>query len=412
MSDEKLLVLHAYVQSLVESGILPGAAVEVSKNEEIIFSETFGFMDLIKEKKVSRDTLYRIFSNTKPITAVAVLILVDRGQLHLDQHISRWIPNFKDAKVFVSELDGVVKLEELSTPITLRHLMSHTSGITYGIFGDHYCDKILMRMLSSESRESWFRCCSLEALCDAVSRTPLLFQPGQKWNYGLNFEILSRIIEIETGCSFDEFLASEIFIPLGMADTRFYVPDEFRHNVMPSYEVAPGQSFFESSSSKYDVFSTACLKGGGGGLISSLRDLSTFARCLCADTLYGSADADGNRKRLLSDDSVRLISTNVLVNASKESTTVTEIAFNAGFSESIGPGIGFGLGVYVLEHPIISKGGSLSCRGEYGWGGIASTWMMVDPDQGLTLTFMTQLSPSSAYPIRSQLRWLSHFISQ
>jgi CubicO group peptidase (beta-lactamase class C family) len=205
---------------------------------------------------------------------------------------------------------------------------------------------------------------------------------------------------------FYDFLSAEIFQPLEMADTCFVVSSERMHHVMPCYEVSAGASFVESSSSKYDVQSGDCLQGGGAGLVSSMRDLSRFARCLCEDTFYSSG------KRLLSEDLTKLISTNCLLNSSNMPATLLEMSFNTGFSESIGDGIGFGLGVYVLINPSTAKGGSLSSIGEFGWGGVASTWMMIDPDQRLTLTFMTQLVPSSSYPIRSQLGWLCHFITQ
>ena len=224
----------------------------------------------------------------------------------------------------------------------------------------------------------------------------------------MNFEVLALIIEIVSGIPFDEFLKTEIFMPLKMEETSFFVASEEAYRVMPCYESTSGfGTKLCASEVRYNVTDEPRMKGGGAGLIASVGDLTTFARCLCNRTEYEAG------KRLLSENAFTLMTSNALVNSETgEQSTLVEMAFSNTFSESVGEGIGFGLGVSVVCNPEKVKGGSLSSKGEFGWGGVASTWMMIDPDQKLLVVFATQLVPSSKLPIRSQLRWLAHHLTK
>jgi CubicO group peptidase (beta-lactamase class C family) len=267
-------------------------------------------------------------------------------------------------------------------------------GISYGIFGQSVPDQIFRKQVG-EDCINWFCNTNLADLCEFIAKTPLSFQPGTRWHYSLGIDVLGRIIEIISGSPLNIFLEREVFNPLDMIDTGFYVPVEKLSRLAECYEVSPGMSFKISNNLERAREKPHVLIAGGGGLVSTLHDFNKFALCLLRGGVY-------NGKQLVSEHMIRTMTSNQIVG----NKTIYETAFDTTFNESIGDGIGHGFGVSTIIDPSKCKGGLLSHVGEFGWGGVASTAFFIDPVKKISCLFMTQLIPSSAYPLRLQLRYL------
>lgn len=395
-SAEKIRHVQTWINSWVKCGALPGIQLGIydRTGQELFYHAT----DV--KGQYTRESIFRIYSMTKPITSVACMILVERGILSVDDEVSRWIPAFANTEVLVGGTVDAPVTEKVKEPLRIRHLLSHTSGITYGIFGNSVCDQLLKRVVGDDYL-NWFHYTDLTTLCDKIAQVPFSFQPGSKFLYSLSTDVLGRIIEIASGLSLDAFFQKEIFIPLEMIDTGFQVPDSEKHRLMEIYEVAVGQGYKVSTNPERDRLEPPILLAGGGGLVSTLADYAKFGTCL----LNGGLASNGIR--LLQESTIVQMTSNQLLN----NADLLHFSFDQGFSEVIGAGYGFGWGFSVLLDPSVAKGGELSGRGEYGWGGVAATNFSNDPENNLSIIFMTQLIPGAAvYPLRSQLRWLSHWL--
>ena len=329
---------------------------------------------------------------TKPVCVVAALILVERGQLSLDDPVSQWIPAFANGKVFTGGDENNPITEPVVREMTIRDLMMHTSGLVYGIFGDTPIDKILRKNVGDD----WvnlYRNTPLDVLVNAAGATPLSFQPGTRWQYGLSTDVLGRVIEIVSKKSLDGFFQEEIFHPLGMRDTSFFVKPGDLSRLVDCYDYKDNFGFKLSSNPERDRSKKPTFLSGGGGLVSTIMDYSLFVRSL----------QKGCRTSLLQPETVKLMHSNLLPGKK----TLQELATD-GFSEIAGQGVGFGLGVSVLTDPASAPGGQLSNVEEFGWGGLASTWFFIDPATKLSCIFFSQVIPSTKSNNRTQLRWLAH----
>ncbi|CAM9425599.1 unnamed protein product, partial [Ectocarpus fasciculatus] len=392
--------LDSWLHSWVQGGSLAGASVLVSTAEgEVCYSES-GMADAERKIPLERDTIFRIYSMTKPITCVAALMLVDRGLLSLDDPIEKWIPEFRAGmRVFVSGDESNCETAALESSVTVHQLMTHTSGFSYGFLGAHPCDKILCGHLAKDI-PSWFRNTSLSELCAALAKTPLSFQPGTKWHYGFSTDVLGHVVEKVSGKTLPEFFQSEIFDPLNMCDTGFFVPKEKLHRLAQCYDLkGSNNGYAASTSEERDRSAMPTFHSGGGGLVSTIDDYMKFALCLLNQ---GTA----NGVCIISAETLRLMNLNHLPGG----VDMEDMAFTSGFSEVVGGGQGFGLGVSVCTNPATAKGSSLSGVGEFGWGGLASTAFTVDPTKNLAIVFMTQAVPSSVLPVRAHLKWLAHWV--
>ena len=398
----KVESLKHWIDAWVEGGTFPGLMVGIYNNEskEIFYHAH----DNGATKKYTKDTLFRIYSMTKPITTVGILILLERGLISLDDPVSKYIPAFENIAVLTGGTVDNFTTEPCQTPLKVIHLLTHTSGISYGFFGNTLNDQLIRKNVGEDFKH-WFHFTSLADLCEGIAKSQLAFQPGTKYLYGLNTDVLGYIIEIISGMKLDEFMEKEIFNPLGMKDTTFQVTPENSSRLADIYDVAPGQGFKISENPERDRLHSPILLAGGGGLVSTMEDYARFAVCLLNKGLLAPNDT----KRLLKEETVDLMAQNHLQNDSN----LAEMSYDIAFSEAFGPGFGFGLGVSVIKDPKLVKGGSLSSAGEYGWGGVAGTSFFIDYGQKFTAILLTQLIPgASVYPIRSQVRWLSHSLVQ
>jgi CubicO group peptidase (beta-lactamase class C family) len=392
--------IESWLHSWVHGGSLAGASALLYQGDTEVCYYGTGMADAEQKLPIERDTIFRIYSMTKPITVLSALILIDRGLLSLNDPIEKWIPEFRTGmSVYQSGDEKNMVTTPLTESITVKQLMTHTSGMTYGFLGAHPCDKILCGHLAGDMA-AWFRNTSLSELCAAIAKTPLCFEPGTKWHYGFSTDVLGHLVEKVADTTLPEFFQNEIFGPLNMQDTAFFVPPEKLHRLAKCYDLkGPNSGYALSTSIERDRSTLPKFYSGGGGLVSTIDDYMKFAQCVLHQGTV-------NGVRIISAETMRLMSLNHLPDGKE----IDDMSFTAGFSETVGQGTGFGLGVSVCVNPETAKGSSLSGVGEFGWGGLASTWFTIDPVKNIVVVFMTQAVPSSLLPVRSHLKWLSHWV--
>jgi CubicO group peptidase (beta-lactamase class C family) len=377
----------------VDTGRLPGWLITVSRHGKLAYVATCGHRDIEAGLPVEPDTLWRIYSMTKPITSVAAMMLYEEGGFQLTDPVSRYIPSFKQTRVYTGGSDLAFTTEPATEPMRIWHLLTHTSGLTYGFHRAHPVDAVY-RARGFEWGSP--RDTDLAGICDLFADMPLLFQPGSEWNYSVSTDVLGRLVEVVSGQSLDEFFAERIFRPLGMTETSFWAGPEEAGRLGALYNRADGKL------GRIDAMGNAALRkpaylSGGGGLVSSAADYQRFAEMLLHRPDSPAGELDG--ARLLSPRTVAYMTMNHLPgNADLESFGWPL------YAESVFQGVGFGLGFAVQLDPAASK--TLCSAGEFNWGGAASTTFWVDPAEQLTVSFFTQFMPSSTYPIRPQLRQL------
>jgi CubicO group peptidase (beta-lactamase class C family) len=371
----------------VDDGLLAGWQLAVTRDGRLTHHSTYGSRDREAGLPVEADTIWRIYSMTKPLTSVAAMMLVEEGLLSLRQPVGDILPELADLRVYTlgSALNPATVPAE---PLLVWHLLSHTSGMTYGFLHQHPMDE-MHRMLDAE-----FFPPQGVTLAEAVprwARVPLLFQPGTSWNYGVSTDVLGRVVEVVSGLTLDRFFAERITGPLGMLDTGFTVPAEQADRLAGLYVVAkPGQTPIRRDAFTPDPRGEITFLSGGGGLVSTTADYLRFTRML-----LGRGELDG--VRLLGSRTVDYMTTNHLPGNADIPTFGRPMSPQDTFD-----GVGFGLGFSVSIDPVRTK--VIGSPGEYAWGGMASTTFWVDPRERITAVFMTQLVPSTTYPLRSELR--------
>lgn len=369
----------------IDPGKIVGGQVVVARHGSVGYFRSFGEMDRERAKPVVDDTIWRIYSMTKPITGVALLSLYERGLFQLNDPVHRFIPEWKDLKVRVRDEDGTKGVVEPERPMSVKDLMMHMSGLGMGALGGDGLPNL--RFLDGT-----------DTLADVVSNMaaePLRFQPGTKWLYGMSTDVCGRLVEILSGKRFDEYLQDELFGPLGMTDTGFRIADDQVDRFAASYFRRPK----DKSLKLVDDPETSPYRGeraflsGGGGLVSTAADYLRFC-----SMLVNGGELDG--VRILGRKTVELMSANHLPGGG----SMTDFAVPGGFGEVGFTGMGFGLTVAVNLGP--EQTGVVSSRGDFTWGGYASTIFWVDPAEELAVIFMTQLIPSGTFNFRDQLKTL------
>ena len=387
--SERLERIDRHFQHYIDDGRLTGWQVMVSRGGELVHHSTAGHRDRDAEVQWGEDTVARMFSMTKPITSVAAMMLYEQGAFELKDPVSRWIPSFADARVYRNGSAMKPITDPLTEPVRMWHLLTHTSGLTYGFHHQHVTDAIYRAKGYEWGVPPGT---DLEAACDAWASMPLAFQPGSEWNYGVSTDVLGRVVEIISGQPLDDFFRERIFEPVGMPDTGFTVPADQTDRAARLYSPHPktGQAFVSPLESP--ATTVPSMLSGGGGLWGTAADYLRFCHML-----LGGGRLDDTR--LLGSRTVDYMARNHLPgNADLE-------AFGRPlFAETSFDGVGFGLGFSVQLDPATYR--VLSSPGEYAWGGAASTAFWCDPVEDIAVVFLTQLLPSSAHPIRSQLKQL------
>lgn len=378
----------AHFEKYVDNGRLPGFQIVLGHGGEVVHNVTYGQRDIEAQTPWSPDTILRLYSNTKIVTAVAALMLWEEGSFELQTPLHTYIPAFKDTRVYkAGNASAPVTVPQLE-PIRMWHLFSHTSGLSYGFLHANPVDAIYRNNGFEWGVPSGM---DLEAVCNKLAELPLAFQPGAEWNYSMSTDVLGRVVELCSGMPLDEFFRTRIFEPLQMSDTGFWCPETKHDRLAALYApLGPqrGAVRFDAMGNPAKQRPAALL--GGGGLVGTAHDYHRFLQML-------NNGGELNGVRLLSPSTISMMASNHLPGNVDLTTYGRPL-----FAETSFDGVGFGLAVSVTLDPILAKApGSV---GDYGWGGAASTWAMVDPVEDLTVFFATQLLPSSTWPIRSEIR--------
>lgn len=374
LSQPVLERLDSAMNGLVQTGKLPGLVVAVARNGRLAHLKAFGMRSVEQQDRMEPDDLFRIYSMTKPIASAAMMVLVEAGRVGLDDPVSRYLPAFADVKAWTP--DGPAPPRR---PMTIRDLLQHTSGLTYGAFGETPVDSAYRKADLLQPRFT------LQQLTDQLARLPLVGHPGEVWNYGFSTDVLGRIIEIVSAQPLDQFIAQRILQPLGMKDTFFEVPPAKR-NRLTGYYAHNGASLVLVDSPDTGSYTRPPLMfSGGGGLVSTVPDYLRFAQMI-----LNGGELDG--VRVLRRETVAQMLSNQLPPALVPITVTAPIE-----------GTGFGLGFSVVVAP---RPGHPSDVGRAGWGGYANTFFWIDPPRRLIAMVFTQYFPFGAHNLEEEFRRL------
>jgi CubicO group peptidase (beta-lactamase class C family) len=378
-------------RNYIGPGKITGCQVSVARHGHLAYFKSFGLMDRERATPTADDTLYRIYSMTKPITSVALMMLYERGYFQLNDPVSRYVPSWKNHRVWVSGEGADMRTEAPHRPVSFRDVLSHQAGLTYGgglpgVGIQHPIDQVYrsLKIRSSGSTDT------MPAFLDKLSQVPLRYHPGEAWMYSLATDVCGALVEVISGVPFAQFLQDNIFGPLGMTDTAFSVPSAKRDRFAANYQREPDKTLKlidEPSTSAY--LSEPGFKSGGGGLVSTSADYLRFC-----EMLRRGGELDG--ARILGPRTLEMMHMNHLPGGKD----LTQVAIG-GFSETANEGVGFGLG-FASTMGQVQTG--TPGAGDYYWGGAASTIFWVDPREDLSVVFMTQLMPSGTFNFRGQLK--------
>ena len=382
----RLGYIDAHLQKYVEKEKLAGTLLLIARNGVIAHFEPHGFADRERRTPMTRDTLFRIYSMTKPITSIALMQMYERGLMQIDDPVEKYIPEFADLRVFSmgSYPDFVTRRPDRA--MTIRDLLSHQSGLTYGFINRTNVDAAYRKLDIGGGSNGR----TMKDMIRELAKLPLEFSPGDNWNYSVSTDVCGYLVEVISGQRFDEYLAEHVFQPLAMSDTFFSVPAEKAHRLAANYQAgADGLRLIDDPATS-EYLKPQTMLSGGGGLVSTATDYFRFAQALCND-----GELEG--QRIIGRKTLELMTSNHLPGG-------TDLMHHAlgRWAETTFSGIGFGLGFSVTLDPAQAQ--VSGTPGEFSWGGAASTTFWIDPLEDLVVVFMTQLMPSTQYNIRRELR--------
>jgi CubicO group peptidase (beta-lactamase class C family) len=386
MSTAGLRNVSGLVQRYIDDGKLPGAISLVARRGKVVHFETYGNMDAERSRPMRSDTIFRFYSMTKPIASVGLMMLYEQGKFQLEDAASKFIPELQGLKVFAGGTADTYQVREAAREMTVRDLLMHTSGLvardTQSPVGELY------RRAGFAGADSPF---TLTEMVRRLSAIPLGVDPGSQWIYGISTDLVGYLCEVLTGLPFERYLEEQILGPLGMVDTSFSVPeskvDRFAANYAPRAGTPRYRLVDDPLSSPYTRPRTYF--SGSGGLVSTAADYLRFCRMLS-----NGGHLEG--VRIIGPRTLRLMTINHLPGG-KDLATMAQTA-----GETAREGVGFGLGFAVLIDQAVAQ--IIGTPGEFYWGGAASTAFFVNPVEDLIMIFLTQLRPSSTYPLRRELR--------
>ena len=388
-SPQRLARIDRFLaEKYVGPGAMPCAQFVLARDGEIVHETVLGTRDVERGTALTGDTVFRIYSMTKPVACVALMTLVEEGLIALDDPVARHIPAWKDLAVFSAGV-GPYLTTPPARPMQVVDLLRHTSGLTYGFQNRTNVDAAYRRLKVEEMHGAR----DLDGMIAELATLPLEFSPGEAWNYSVSTDVVGYLVQKLAGKPLGQVLAERIFAPLKMVDTGFFVRPDQRDRFSACYSATPqGGLKLQDDPADSPYLNPPALESGGGGLVSTAADYLRFTTML-----VNGGELEG--ARILSPMTVRLMASNHLPG----DRDLTEMSRSL-FSEATNEGVGFGLGFAVVFDP---RKTLIPCSmGEFYWGGAASTAFWVDPVEKLTAVFMTQLLPSSTYPIRRELRTL------
>ena len=380
MDSERLDRVTQAMKAFVDEGKLSGAVTIASRDNKLVHFESVGYRDIEAQAPMTPDTLFRIYSMTKPVTGVALMILYEEGKFKLSDPVEKYLPEMKDLQVYAgTDDDGNMITEPADHPMTIRELMSHTGGLTYGIFAQSAVDSAYVRagLLDANMTNAEF--------VAALGRIPLKHQPGSRWEYSVSVDVQGYLVEVLSGMRFGEFLDKRIFQPLEMTDTDFHVPEEKINRFAQMYVYGPeGQLIPSEMFDGADFTVDMAFESGGGGLVSTANDYMRFSQML-----LNGGELDG----------VRILAPLTVELMHRDQTP----AGMTGPMSGAGNGTVFGLDFAVIEDPVEAESYS---SGEYYWGGAAGTWFWIDPVEEVVFVGMIQQAGQGLPDVRSTSRRL------
>ncbi len=375
----------------VESGAIPGALTMIWRGNSLAWFDMTGVTDVATKAAMREDAIFRLYSMTKPITAVALLMLMEEGKIALDDPVARFIPGFAGLRLYAGGLLGGFITAPCSRQMKVVDLLRHTSGLTYGILNRTSLDAAYRKLKVGETGMEG----GMRGLIGTLENLPLEFQPGETWNYSVGLDVAAHLVEVISGKRFSEFLNERIFVPLDMADTGFLVPDRKRDRFTTCYYVRDGKLTVFDDVQNSSYYHPPLLESGGGGLVSTAGDYMRFCRMLLNGGQLGHT-------RLLGPKTVELMTMNHLPGG-REMTEI--MPSTSAFNESGYAGVGFGLSVAVTQN--VARTGIPGTVGEYSWGGAAGTYFFNDPVEDMAVVFMSQvLFAPDRVKLRRDLRTL------
>ncbi len=364
-------LIHNTLSRFVDSGEIAGCSARIMRNDEVLFEGSFGYADIESKLKMSADTIFPIASMSKVITVAGIMQLYEQGLFKLWDPVSQYLPGFKNPKIAKEKPDGSYEIVDAKGEVTMRQLFTMTSGVPYG-----WADTAAGRIRIEKEKEWMSNPLSFPGTVgyvNLVGQLPLAFEPGERWMYGFSIDVLGAVIEVLTGKSLGEYLKENVFDPLGMTDTGFFVPADKLNRIATLYNINEGMK----PSDRGAPTSKPEFESGGGGMFSTVRDYSRFAQML----LHGGT-LDG--VRILGRKTIDLISTDHLTPEQRRSD-----------NWDTQRGYGYGLGVRVMTNPELA--GINGSVGEWGWDGAFGNWFCVDPKENLTCVYLTTNRPGEHY---------------
>ena len=378
LSSDRLNLVKPLMQRYVDEKKLPGMIAVVARHGKVVRFEKYGLMGI--DKSMQTDAIFRIASMTKPVTSVAVMLLYEEGHFQLDDPVEKYIPEFKELKVFSSADQKGIHLEDQIKPMTIRNLLTFTSGLGSGVENTPVDSMYRAADLSGGT---------LKEMIQKLAKIPLLYQPGTRWKYGRSSDVLGYLVEVISGKPLNQFFKERIFIPLKMKDTDYYVAKKKLNRVTSVYRLDEHTGIKILTDPEINNVSTPVkFHSGNGGLLSTATDYLIFSQMLLNKGEY-------NGVRILKSKTVDLMTSNHVTNEKMPD------------DDFFGPmltGMGFGFGLAVLKDQLSSK--EPGSKGSYWWAGAANTYFYVDPKEDIILIFMTQFVPNIYYPVCKEFRKL------
>ena len=371
-------------RNYIEPGKITGCQVMVARHGQVGYFKSFGQMDRERKKSMADDTIFRLYSMTKPITSVALMMLYEEGRFQLNDPVSRFIPAWRDHKVWVSGVGAEMETAAPPSPMTMRHVLSHSGGLTYGAT-NHPVDRIYREVGVTRSEGA-----TLASFAEKLAKVPLRYNPGERWMYSFSTDVCGYLVEAISGQRFDRFLQDNIFGPLDMKDTSFYVAPRKLDRFAANYERRPDKTLkLIDDPERSTYLKEPTFFSGGGGLTGTTADYFRFC-----EMLRRGGELDG--ARIIGPRTLELMHRNHLPGGKDLKSLAVGM-----FAETAYEGVGFGLGFASTLGEV--EAGTLGA-GDYYWGGAASTIFWVDPKEDLLAIFMTQLMPSATFNFRGQLK--------
>jgi CubicO group peptidase (beta-lactamase class C family) len=395
LSTARLGRIRDHLQQYIDAGKLAGTLTLVARRGKIAYVAPQGHLEVEKKRPVTPESIFRIYSMTKPIVSVGLMMLWEQGRVQLDDPVSKFIPSWKDQRVFAGGNHPSWKTTPVERPMNVRDLLSHQSGLTYGFMESTNVDAAYRKIGIGDLTRSGY---TVRDMIDELATVPLEFSPGTRWNYSVSTDVCGHLIEVISGQRLDAYLAEHVLQPLGMTDTSFVITEDRTQRFAANYQRQRDDRLTLIDDPAKSQYRERAFFSGGGGLVSTAHDYFRFA-----SMMLNKGELDGIR--LLGRKTVELMTVNHL----PDGQDLTRLAMPGMFTETGYYGVGFGLGFSVMQSP--ARAMIAGTPGEFAWGGAAGTAFWIDPGEELIVVFMTQIMQfglPAPYPLRRYLRTLTY----